>query len=442
MEPDDRNRDERLAALEAALHTESQQRKEALLWQEHRLLTALRNVFEHRRDAHLRWAAIGGLISAFLGRTATTAIVGGGIAGAVFATLLALQANYLLAAQNQKLDVQIIVTDSQRRTQAFQADLVDITAALRDTNLEPRDVTSRIVGLSLRMRPYPSLQVISGDGEALRGGADPVEGFTLLDVFRSPADLLRASRGPQVSLTPAISIERGQLLSVVVHNNRFNLSSLTRAGADFSGSDLSGRQFGPANISSTRLSNSSFRESTLYDVVALPLLPTPDWPQARTMLDGADFTCAAFSSVDLSGAVLRNARFNEAVTFGNLFLPLQALFEAEFTNARLNDVIFVSLGEGAQGTKPKDGILADLIRARISEPVTAVTALAMKEENLAWLSRARVNWFEDPGRGTTYPSANAPAISRPRYFGRITFTRSPDYHERRCSFTSSADVPR
>ncbi|MEZ2141100.1 pentapeptide repeat-containing protein [Bradyrhizobium sp. DN5] len=146
MPPANEQLAERLAALEVALETERLDRsrlssaiekevldrQEALLWQEHRLVSAARNLYQFRKDPDLRWAAAGGLLSAFLGRSAATAAAGGGLLALVVTASLTLQANYLLSLQTDRMDVQTIVMDAQRRTQNFQAEFSAISGEIKN----------------------------------------------------------------------------------------------------------------------------------------------------------------------------------------------------------------------------------------------------------------------------------------------------------------------
>jgi hypothetical protein len=119
------------AALKKKLEKESFDRTEGFLWQEHRILAALRNVYTHRANRTLRLAAIGGLVSATLGRTGTVAAFGSGLLALAVTAFLALHANHLLSIQNEKMDIQTIVMDAQRRTQNFQAEFTSLAAELR-----------------------------------------------------------------------------------------------------------------------------------------------------------------------------------------------------------------------------------------------------------------------------------------------------------------------
>lgn len=136
------------ATLSAAIDGERLERQESMLWQEHRFLAATRNLYLYRKDPNLRWAAVGGLVSAFFGRSASTALAGGGLIAVVLTAALALQANYLLSLQNERMDVQTVVMDAQRRTQNFQAEFSTIAAdvAAQTGSLRPilRSADSRI----------------------------------------------------------------------------------------------------------------------------------------------------------------------------------------------------------------------------------------------------------------------------------------------------------
>src|SRR5215217_2845444 len=89
------------AALQERLDKETFERTEALLSQEHRLISAWRNVYTYRKQPNLRCAAIGGLGSALLGRSGTTVAVGGGLIALIATAGLTLHANYLLSIQNE-----------------------------------------------------------------------------------------------------------------------------------------------------------------------------------------------------------------------------------------------------------------------------------------------------------------------------------------------------
>lgn len=143
---EDKNFDRRLEDLEAALaaerekhsllaaqmERESFERTESLLWQEHRILAALRSVYNYRKHSDLRHAAIGGLISALVGRATSAAALGGGFIALSLTVLLTLHANHLLSVQNEKMDVQTIVMDAQRRTQSFQVEFLAVSAEVSE----------------------------------------------------------------------------------------------------------------------------------------------------------------------------------------------------------------------------------------------------------------------------------------------------------------------
>jgi uncharacterized protein YjbI with pentapeptide repeats len=129
--------------LSAAIENETFQRREALLLQEHRLVFAARSLYRLRTTPHLRWAAAGGLLSAFIGRSTATAIAGGGLLALIVTAMLTVQANYLLALQNQRMDVQTIVMDAQRRTQNFQAEFSAISTEVASQLAPLRDKQSK-----------------------------------------------------------------------------------------------------------------------------------------------------------------------------------------------------------------------------------------------------------------------------------------------------------
>ncbi|UFS77206.1 pentapeptide repeat-containing protein [Tardiphaga sp. 37S4] len=116
--------------LHKAIENERTERQESLLWQEHRFLAATRNLYQYRGDPKLRWAAVGGLVSAFLGRSTSAALAGGGLFAVVVTAGLAMQANNLLSSQNDRMDVQTVVMDAQRRTQNFQAEYSMISSEI------------------------------------------------------------------------------------------------------------------------------------------------------------------------------------------------------------------------------------------------------------------------------------------------------------------------
>lgn len=155
--------------LSGAIRREALERQEAILWQEHRLVAAARSLYQFRNNPDLRWAAAGGLLSAFIGRSATTAVAGGGLLALIVTAALALQANYLLALQTERMDVQTIVMDAQRRTQNFQAEFSAISTEVT-TQLRP-----------LRAKSYDAIEGLSAD---LRG---PLEDLA--------AEILRQTTG-------------------------------------------------------------------------------------------------------------------------------------------------------------------------------------------------------------------------------------------------------
>lgn len=116
------------ADLNKRLEEEILQRKEALLRQEHRLTGALWNIYDNWGKRRLFWASVFGFAGAFFSRAAITAAVGGGLVAGIVASFLALQSNYLMRVQNQKMDIQTFVMDAQRRTQLFQAEFSAIAS--------------------------------------------------------------------------------------------------------------------------------------------------------------------------------------------------------------------------------------------------------------------------------------------------------------------------
>lgn len=281
----------------------------AMLAQEHRFTKAVINFIRHKNNSATRAAAIEGLVSSFFVRGVSTVVLSGGVLAAVAGGLLAWQANTLTAAQNERMDVQTIIMEAQRRSQAFQTELGQILDAIASEQREhahapqqathssraedgqagtltvaesrPQDVPAlqpsrallaRLAALSQALRPFPILHVEAPEAVSEDGGI-----------------LLRLARGfhrrtqPYPRLDGALgSPERAQLLLALIAVG-VDLDAVNRAGVTFERADFSNRHlrninFGPADLRGARFSCTVF--------VGVDL--------TRAQLVGADFERATF----------------------------------------------------------------------------------------------------------------------------------------------------
>jgi hypothetical protein len=267
-------------ALKVRLQIETMQRSEALLTQEHRFLAALRNLYNHRNHPDLRWAALLGVISSFLGRaTAFAAVAAIALAPTL---LLTLHANYLLTIQNEKMDTQTVVVDAQRRAQIFQAEFATVSSEVTQyaQEMKRREQEGRMEATALWSRAtvfykkaFPSnkensdqlehyenrwrtaghryFHVLEGNVDAMGAAAGPVAKVsrkTMLDLENLMGEIYGA-RDKNELVRKNFRIDGTQMFVVLDANNAARVAGLSRIAKPFPRLDVSVREPAPLHQS-------------------------------------------------------------------------------------------------------------------------------------------------------------------------------------------------
>lgn len=359
---------EELEELAAKLSARQIALEAQLIEQDHRWVSVWLNLYHsflsHARGDPRRAAALKAVLWRFF--SPATAVGIGVSVVSVIGLLLALQANYLLAVQNRKLDQQTFLNEAQRRAgltaefasimQQVGREKAEIQArkktahkAGKDQPDEPKllrlsqDTVLRIVVLSRFARPYYYLE-LTGDKEVYLGDAPRTarnqqetqrtrsKGLLgwlnqLLDIDAGPA---KDNTSPQLIAKP-LSPERGQLL-VSLSYSQVDMLQLAEA-VDFSGADLRKVILVQNRFGQTNLSGADFSQAFLLDV---------DLTSAN--LHNANFREACLDAVDFTGAQLRGAVFSGAHLFSVIVPRPDVLAGADLTDANLHGMYVI--GEG------------------------------------------------------------------------------------------------
>lgn len=312
----------------AALLAERTERERQLWEQEHRLLPALRNLFDawlvRRSDGGAaRSASLISLAGIVLRSTRTVTFLG---APVLIATIIAVQANRLLFDQNARLDAQTYVMEAQARVQITteMASLLASVAAKREKRMEAvgseevrftldQADAARIVGLMRILRPYRRIDDDLPDPEApedkrgFGGGLDAA--FFWLDgmIFGRPVVRQRAPDQPEIQWRPR-SPERGYVLQTL-HALGVDLRGLINMGMTLEYADLVGSRLRDANLAGANL--------------------------VRADLSGADLSFAVLDDASLYGADLINAALIEA-RLASTVMPLVVMNGANLGGAHLD----------------------------------------------------------------------------------------------------------
>jgi hypothetical protein len=304
------------------LNAERLKTETMLIEQEHRLVRVFLNLYEHWRsqNSELKRAAwLAALWRILSPRAGTVAIISGGLFGALLTTLgliVALRANTLLERQNARMDIQNTLTESQRRSAYLASELASILlkidAERADAKLPPdadnfvpsKSTIGRIVSLTLALRPYRPVEVLSLTAETAR--LQKADQYTWVRRLEYLADRIFPI-APETSLYKfsdrLISPERGQLLLSLIPQ-RLNFGTLMSAGANFDYADLSESVIRDANLSKIRLARSDLTGAALDSVI----------------LDNADLEYAVLRKAIISGGSLRGIRIGGAQLIGTQFV--------------------------------------------------------------------------------------------------------------------------
>jgi hypothetical protein len=207
--------------------------------------------------------------------------------GGLIGTAMLFRQTILLGTQNEKLDLQTVTAEAQRRAglsaelfailqavSLINAEAAGTTPSQRPTEQVPRGLQARIVALSRAATPYRIIEVPEGAAN----GKVPVP--QLADQARSP--------------------ERGQLL-VGLALAGINIRLLGLGGATFDRADLRNTSLPNASLIGTNLSGADLTGAFLGDA-----------DLTRAFLDDANLTGADLLRVNLSGANLSGANLSGA----------------------------------------------------------------------------------------------------------------------------------
>jgi hypothetical protein len=328
---DDEARIRKLVA--EALAEERRDLDARLIEQEHRTTHIAMNLFNHARsnDEQLRQAAWrAALWRMFVPRSAAVAAVSAGlftIALSGIGLLIGIRANTLLERQNERMDVQNMLTEAQRRSAFLASELSSISAQIdtdrRDSGIKLSDgallkpsaaTIGRIVSLTLALRPYRPVVIAADTAPVEDNILQKENGFSAYiariseGLFPVSADtrLYRISR-------ELISPERGQLLLALLPQ-KLDFNALTSAGATFDNADLSDSVVVDADLSGAKLDAADFKNAKLRNVKFV-----------GAQLSGADFTDANVSYSYFNNATLNGTVFHRTTLHNIDFSEIQML---------------------------------------------------------------------------------------------------------------------
>ncbi|RWE85122.1 pentapeptide repeat-containing protein [Mesorhizobium sp.] len=324
------SRSDASAMIAEALNKERQSTSAQFISQEHRLWPVISNFLQHRSsdNTQLKSAAWSALVYRLFVSGQTTALVVGAGAGAVLTAFIAalglmaaLRANVLVERQNERLDVQNVLNEGQRRSTLLVSELGFIISALPERR-EPKDeyaedkpvelppaIIPRIIALASALRPYPRVEIVAS--------TTPNSATAKVMLAESPEAVTWRSRLGQWIASVAneffplyadkqvyridssvSSPERGQLLSTLMLLN-VNMKPLIGAGIDFS----------YAELSDTKLTG---------DISGINL--------RRATLTRVSFSECDAGDADLNEAIIRNAQIHSC-SFGSIRSLSAAVFE-------------------------------------------------------------------------------------------------------------------
>lgn len=334
----------RLNALERAINEENLERKKALIWQEHRLVSAIKTVVENWRKPGLMGPSLGSLAICLLASTGRSAAIGGGLLTVILGLLLALQANYLLEKQNERMDIQTVVMEAQRRAQLFSAEYnaifnqIDIERGSLQTrsaqtldqlaqdiaerhNLASVDrialaeelgrirfypqsaaLTARIAALTRTLQPAPRLHMNEGLGAGSSRTRTQTQESWSASIVKMVRSLQGVGSASPIGLTDSDkSAERGQFL-IALSSVQADLIGVYKAGAVFRRADLRRLRITNLTLAGADMLGSRFDFAQLQNVSTRSTLT-----QTATNLRESFFSCVVMRGGDLRSADLEGA---------------------------------------------------------------------------------------------------------------------------------------
>ncbi|GMP02496.1 hypothetical protein TM239_31860 [Bradyrhizobium sp. TM239] len=281
----DKNTDVVRLLIAEAIDDERKKVELKFIEQEHRTTHVLFNLYAHLRSKNpdLRGAAWKAFFwRFFVPRGVTVILATGGLLGILLTAsglILAFRANTLLERQTHRMDVQNMLTESQRRSAFLASELSSILTRLEAEQSEwkqhqapqaeerlftPTEVTiGRLVSLTLALRPYRPIEMETPSPDRVRrpkayGRFAWLEWLAdQLFPISDDADLYRFS-------DRLISPERGQLLLALIPQ-KLDFSALSRAGATFDYADLSNSTLHDVNLGAIQLRNADFTRASIED---------------------------------------------------------------------------------------------------------------------------------------------------------------------------------
>lgn len=179
--------------------------------------------------------------------------------GGLATTILLFNQNKLLERQNEKIDMQMSLEESNRRSAMMSqmANVLDkIDEELRDTfntNHGTRRLSSQLIGrvasLSHSLKPYQYL-----DGDSLSQQLSPERGQFLTAILSSKLDT-----GTLIEIYRKTTFKQADLQSIV-------LKDCFLVGVDLRGASLANSTLDEVNLSRAQLANSSFKSAVLLNV--------------------------------------------------------------------------------------------------------------------------------------------------------------------------------
>jgi uncharacterized protein YjbI with pentapeptide repeats len=294
--------------------------------------------------------------------------------GGLIGTAMLFRQTILLGKQNEKLDLQTVTAEAQRRA-GLSAELFAILQAVSVINVVavgttppqsgteqiPRGLKARIVALSRAATPYRVIEVPEGTQD----GNVPIP--RLADRSRSPerGQLLvgLALAGIDITALEGVSFEGGDLRSADlsgVNLTRANLADASLTDARLVHANLSDARLTRANLTDANLANARLPGASLIRAslirASLSDANLSDANLTRANLTDAFLTDADLVRAYLAGADLTNADLSDAnLTDSNLSdanLTRATLFSADLSRANLTGAIVGRTG--ASGQLPED----------------------------------------------------------------------------------------
>ncbi len=264
-----------------------------LIEQEHRPTHVAFNLFNHARDRdeelkRAAWRAA--LWRLFTPRLATTSVVTAGLFTMLLTVLglaIGIRANALLERQNARMDVQNLLSESQRRSSFLASELASILSSSDWPKAEPRKpgeasqinhsqanlrmpdgALGRILSLTMALGPYRPVSAARTEQTSIKRPSRPEQ--SLFGGYLEKFGEYFFPLTPELNLYEIherlISPERGQLLMALSSQN-VQMESLAKRGADFEYADLSNAVLTDTNLKGLRLKYADFDKAVIFGVV-------------------------------------------------------------------------------------------------------------------------------------------------------------------------------